>query len=277
MAESAGPSSETTLDHVMRIDTSALLASISNIETKLTDHHRQDKLPMWANKMVSRIGLLEEQNEKTYNKLHSQAALGGAPALSATASKPSVSLQDLASDERITQKFKTELDLQISNVKLALESKVSAAALELDRLHKLLQIRPTQSELQGIVVSVHELNKKVQESVRDVSTNVVKVVQEKVSEQMMTLMSQLQTAETMNENNYKLVNNKVDGFTSEISVIRNDVQQKFDSSEANMVRLREDIKIADKGNRQAYRLPPHFPPPKTNLTLILSYEPSRHL
>jgi hypothetical protein len=160
---------------------------------------------------------------------------------------PGVSMTDLANDERILLKFKTELDLQVSNVKVSLESKVSSAALELDRLHKLLQIRPTTSELQQVVVNVFDLNRKMQEGMKDVTSNVKAIVQDKVAEHMTTIMEQLKATEQLSEQNYKLIMNKVDGFTSDVSTIRQDVETKFSTSDKILRRIDEEIKAADKG------------------------------
>ncbi len=240
----------TTMDSIVRVDTNALLTTIREIESALSEHHRQDKLPTWATKFVNRLDRLEEINDETYKKVH-LTGTKSAPADDTQAVSrpmgPGVSMTDLANDERILLKFKTELDLQVSNVKVSLESKVSSAALELDRLHKLLQIRPTTSELQQVVVNVFDLNRKMQESVKDVTSNVKSIVQDKVAEHMTTIMDQLKATEQLSEQNYRLIMDKVNGFTSDVSTIRQDVETKFSSSDKILNRIDEEIKAADKG------------------------------
>ena len=240
----------TTMDSIVRVDTTALLTTIREIESALSEHHRQDKLPTWATKFVNRLDRLEEINDETYKKVH-LAGNKSAPADDGQAVSrpmgPGVSMTDLANDERILLKFKTELDLQVSNVKVSLESKVSSAALELDRLHKLLQIRPTTSELQQVVVNIFDLNRKMQESMKDVTSNVKSIVQDKVAEHMTTIMDQLKATEQLSEQNYKLIMDKVNGFTSDVSTIRQDVETKFSSSDKILHRIDEEIKVADKG------------------------------
>ena len=240
----------TTMDSIVRVDTTALLTTIREIESALSEHHRQDKLPTWATKFVNRLDRLEEINDETYKKVH-LAGNKSAPADDGQAVSrpmgPGVSMTDLANDERILLKFKTELDLQVSNVKVSLESKVSSAALELDRLHKLLQIRPTTSELQQVVVNIFDLNRKMQESMKDVTSNVKSIVQDKVAEHMTTIMDQLKATEQLSEQNYKLIMDKVNGFTSDVSTIRQDVEAKFSSSDKILHRIDEEIKVADKG------------------------------
>lgn len=240
----------TTMDNIVRVDTTALLTTIREIESALSEHHRQDKLPSWATKFVNRLDRLEEVNDETYKKVHlsgnKPVAAEDVQAVSRPMG-PGVSMTDLANDERILLKFKTELDLQVSNVKVSLESKVSSAALELDRLHKLLQIRPTTSELQQVVVNIFDLNRKMQEGMKDVTSNVKAIVQDKVAEHMTTIMEQLKATEQLSEQNYKLIMNKVDGFTSDVSTIRQDVETKFSTSDKILRRIDEEIKAADKG------------------------------
>ena len=109
----------TTMDSIVRVDTNALLTTIREIESALSDHHRQDKLPTWATKFVNRLDRLEEINDETYKKVH-LTGTKSAPADDTQAVSrpmgPGVSMTDLANDERILLKFKTELDLQLTGV-----------------------------------------------------------------------------------------------------------------------------------------------------------------
>lgn len=51
---------------------------------------------------------------------------------------------------RLIVKMRTALDGQLNSTRLGLESKMNSVTFELDRLHKLLQIRPTTSEFQQV-------------------------------------------------------------------------------------------------------------------------------
>jgi hypothetical protein len=70
---------------------------------------------------------------------------------------PGVHISDVVNDERIVSKVRSEMDFQITAVKIAIEKKISATLLEMDRLFKLLQIRPTMSEMQMVVVSLNDI------------------------------------------------------------------------------------------------------------------------
>ena len=50
--------------------------------------------------------------------------------------------------------MRQSLDSQLESTRLSVDSKIASVLLELDRMHKLLQIRPTNSEFQQVCVCV---------------------------------------------------------------------------------------------------------------------------
>jgi hypothetical protein len=44
------------LDHIMHVDTHALLITLRELELKLTDHNRHDLIPSWASSIIPRLG-----------------------------------------------------------------------------------------------------------------------------------------------------------------------------------------------------------------------------
>jgi hypothetical protein len=150
------------VDQIMRVDTGALIKIIQELESKLSEHHRHDKLPPWAETLISRIELLEKAPLSTPRVVKSD--LGGA------APPTPLSLNEFASDERLIVKMKAALDSQLSTTKLALDSKMNSVSFEIERLHKLLNIRPTTSEFQQVVLSMNEVQRKMFDSLSDIST-----------------------------------------------------------------------------------------------------------
>jgi len=173
-----------SIDVALKVDTSLLLNSIKELETSLSDYHRQDRQPKWADTIVMRLEALELAEKEA------AIAARNAPPTQETGNNnnngerlmgPGVHMSDVVNDERIVSKVRSEMDFQITAVKIAIEKKISATLLEMDRLFKLLQIRPTMSEMQMVVVSLNDINKKMNDTFRDISSSFKTVVQDKVA------------------------------------------------------------------------------------------------
>ena len=65
-------------------------------------------------------------------------------------------------------------------------------------MHKLLQIRPTTSELQQVVLMIHDMSRRVQDGVREVSSNIRGLVQDKVAEEIAYLRSNIYSNSVIN-------------------------------------------------------------------------------
>jgi hypothetical protein len=141
--------------------------SFSDIENKLSEYNRHDKLPPWASSFLSRL----ENIEQNHIYLHRALATEKKDFTSDdNEQKPQMS--DLNNDNRILSKLRYELDTTIQSQKLQMESSVTQLQLEIERLHKLLEIRPTTAEMQKIVQSIGDTNRKMQFFLNDVTNTV---------------------------------------------------------------------------------------------------------
>lgn len=125
----------------MHVDTPALLKTLKELEAQLSQHQRQDQIPKWAEAILPRLDLVENGVKSIMvpqRGSHSET----------------VSLKDLEQEERLSDKIKSIVDGRTESLKLMFDAKISSSALELDRLHKLLYIRPTTSELQQVMMQV---------------------------------------------------------------------------------------------------------------------------
>lgn len=179
------------IDQIMRVDTGALIKIIQELEAKLSEHHRQDKLPPWAETLITRIELLEKAPLATPRVLKSD--IGGDPP------KP-LSLNEFASDERLIVKMKAALDSQLSTTRLALDSKMNSVSFEIERLHKLLNIRPTTSEFQQVVLSMNEVQRKMFDSLSDISTGIANFIYPKMTTVLLLLI--IRTIKTLSRTPY---------------------------------------------------------------------------
>jgi len=55
------------IDQLLRIDTNALLTTIRDLEHRLTEHQRQDKLPAWAQSLEQRLEQIEKWQSNVGN------------------------------------------------------------------------------------------------------------------------------------------------------------------------------------------------------------------
>lgn len=237
----SAPSGE---NDALKVDTSLLLNSIKELETSLSDYHRQDRQPKWADTIVMRLEALELAEKEA------AIAARNAPPTKETGNNnnngerlmgPGVHMSDVVNDERIVSKVRSEMDFQITAVKIAIEKKISATLLEMDRLFKLLQIRPTMSEMQMVVVSLNDINKKMNDTFRDMSSSVKTVVQDKVAEEMTIIMTQLKNSEKTGLEIFDNMITKLNGFAKDIENCRTSFQQGFDELHGNLEKLDDDI------------------------------------
>ena len=216
MADESGEAAAGRLDSIMKVDTMALLSTIRDIENRLSSHHRQDTMPPWAEALSKRLDEVEKRRDGG-----GSGGGGGPSALSMPGmGSGGISMSDLAGEERLLQKMKENVDGHMNSIRVSLESKLSTTTLELDRVHKLLQIRPTTSELQQVILMIHDMSRRVQDGVREVSGNIGGLVQDKLAEEMQMIMAQLTENQSLQEESVGIIAKKVDGYTEDISNIR---------------------------------------------------------
>jgi hypothetical protein len=229
-----------------KVDTTALLGKIHDLELSLTEYHRQDKIPEWAQGVIQRLETAEKLHHEQQSFLKSeQGSEGSTPVMPPRPMGPGIGLDDLAKEDRIFSKFKAELNLQLSSSKLALESKVSSTSLELDRLHKLLQIRPTTSDLQQVITLVHDLNRQMEDNFRDVGTAVKSVVTNNISVEMKSIMKKLDSNEEISEKGFLGVSEKVDSCQTDINGIRLDFDSNIVTIKGSLTKASDELASSD--------------------------------
>jgi hypothetical protein len=199
---------------ILHIDTHALLITLRELESKLSDHQRHDKIPAWAGAIIPRIDGLEAKLTKMAKdaKAKKESVDPGEQKSSATQSDSSV--------EKLNQELSSRLDL----MKVTFESQVSALNLEVDRLLKLLQIRPTTSEMQKVVLAVNEVKGSLQEDIKEVSNSMSLLVKDKVAEEMISIMDRLKTSEGNSEKGIGLILRKVEAFGHSMEDIKSSTE-----------------------------------------------------
>lgn len=229
-----------------KVDTTAILSKIHDLELSLTNHQRQDKIPDWANGIIKRLETAEKLHHETQSFLTAQKDVTlPENIMPPRPMGPGIGLDDIAKEERIFSKFKAELNLQLSSTKLALESKVSSTSLELERLHKLLQIRPTTSELQQVIALIHDLNRQMEDNFKDVGTAVKSVVTDNIAAEMKGIMKKLDSNEEISEKGFLGVSEKIDSCQLDINGIRLDVDERLISIRGSLTKASDELISSD--------------------------------
>ena len=190
------------LQQILTNDVFALVRSVSDIELILSDYERKDIAPPWAEALYGRVDVLEVRSKQ----LDAHIRLG--PANLGTG------------DDRVLNKFKSEVGAQLNLAKYAIETRVSAASVEIGRLQKLLEIRPTTSELTSIVSIVNSTRDNIEDLFRKTKRNVRDYIALATADEIKEMKLQIESNEQMGEGVQHDLNKKVDDFIKDLHRMR---------------------------------------------------------
>jgi len=232
-------SNDDRMNSIMRVDTQAVLASILSIEKALTDYQKPGDVPKWGQAMVARLELMERQANRTPRKTEGGGSVGTAGGMMQPAS-----LASAAQEEKLLDKLREEMSHTIGSSSVQLESKIGTMTLELDRLQKLLTIRPTTSELQQVVLTIHDMNRKLQDGVLEMQKNVRTNVATAVAEETINITASVQSNIDLSAQSIGLIAKKVDGYNGDISSIRKTTEQAIDTFSLNIKQCQYDVQTS---------------------------------
>jgi uncharacterized coiled-coil protein SlyX len=224
-----------------QLDVSTILHSLSDIEAKLSEYHRQDKLPPWATALANRMESIEN-HQITLERTIVSRPVSPMPEQKTEEGEAAVDLKTLSNDERVLAKMRFEFDTQMKTTKAQMESQISSLLMEVERLHKLLEIRPTQADVQQVQASVGDTNKAMQTFMKDVTNSVKIVVVEKVGEEMKDLMTFVKSQATSQESSIESVVQKVEKSREDLNENRMAVEAGLGSVETQMTEVKEEMK-----------------------------------
>lgn len=222
----ANEDNNTRMDSIMHVDTPALLKTLKELEHQLSQYQRQDLIPKWAEAVMPRLELLEK------------GVKGIMVPQKAEHTQP-VTLKDLEQEEIFSDKIKKIVDDRTESMKLMFDAKISSSSLELDRLHKLLYIRPTTSELQQVMMQVREVESKVNKVHGDVSGSIQSIVSEQVTNEMESMSERLRSTEAHSDKAVELVLNKVTDLETDIRRVREGAKGEFGDVLDGLKEMRE--------------------------------------
>lgn len=229
------------VDHIVGIDTLSLLNTIKELEYKLSTPANFDK-PPWAIALEQRLKKIEGQLNEHQNIISTQPNLAINTIIEGETDVDSSkrNVVDLANEMRLMSKVRKEIDNKINTSEINSDVKVSSFNLQIDRLHKLLQIRPTTSELQSIMLTVQGIEKKVQFTVHDMKQEIRSFLKDKLSEEMTSIIDELKNSSDSSLNLVNNIKSTVAANTAELSDMR-------DIMETTVIQLNEKL---DKTNEK---------------------------
>ncbi len=217
------------MDAILKIDPNALLKTISDLEHRLTEYQRQDKAPAWAIALENRLEKIEKNRAST-----PMGASSGSSLDDPGSSGGQVTLASLAADDRILSRVRKEMESKLGSQMIHFESLLSSQNLELERLHKLLTIRPTTSELQQIMVAVNAVEQKSHSQIHDLQNLLQSTLRDRVAEEMGSIVTELKSSRSSSEEGHKLIYRQVNEYSTQIAEIREGAQNSFRTIEQSL-------------------------------------------
>ena len=202
------------LHAIMTNDVHALVKSIKDIEFEISEYERENKIPAWADALISRLNTIDLRKKQLDDDIRI-LDLG-------------IIDETKSYGDRAMGKFKHELTSQINLTKYNLETRIANTTCEIDRLQKLLQIRPTKSEMQTMNSIVADASQSVQHSFTTVKRDIRQLISLKATDELNEVLKQLNYNDTMGNKVSIDLNNKVESFVREMHRMRNGIHNIVD-------------------------------------------------
>jgi hypothetical protein len=254
------------------IDLRSLVQSVKDLEVKLSSQqYRPDVMPPWAASLLPRIDRLETKIMEldlasAFNAplpslaplAHEPEASLAVPALEGTTpgepgseSAPAPKGWNLvtqrlltpkedshrAREERMVSRIMSEFEHRTETLKLKIDASSASVSGEIDRLHKLLQIRPTNSELQKVLLMLSDSERRTKLEMEDLTTSLRSMVEASLATELQGLASSFKSTENLNDRVLDNISKKIDLLSRDVSELKELTAIDFD-------RLNEQTRMA---------------------------------
>lgn len=239
------------MEQVLKVDANALLKTIRDLEYKLSEYQRQDKPPGWAISLDTRL----QQVEKLLASQQTSTPISSPPKSQIRASNPMMepirdnsvdpqplTIQGLTLEDRILTKMRNELDVKIANSQVHFDNVISASNLEMERIHKLLNIRPTTSEMQQIMVAVNNVETKTMFKLSEMQNLMFSQLKDRVSQEMLVLFDELKNNRSQSEEINKLYSKQFGDYGLQLTELRQGVDNSLQLFSTQMNELQDVMK-----------------------------------
>ena len=248
----------------IKLDVHSLLKTIKELENQLTDYGRNDQIPPWAIEIISRLELLEKrfhdkEIQETYNNNNSsnntrretQIPINNDNNQSSiiypyeNQERPRTSDKDKDNFDRTINRIKNDNDANLEGIRITLETKITSLNIELDRIYKLLNIRPTMSEFQSIINDINKIDEKIDNTTEIITTNVNKIIQDNITNEMSNLLYQLKMNETYINQNVTLLSNKYENINESIMNVQTNSNDFQNITELSIEQFKSRLELIE--------------------------------
>lgn len=211
------------------------LKSVLQVEKMMSNDVKKNKLPTWAvgahqrlDVMSSRDFILRELEEKMNTEYNA-----------------SINSSDVQ-EEHMVAKLKYELGSGLQLTTTAIETKSDNINLELNRLQKLLELRPTTTELQKIQMTANNTHSKLTKTFQNISKMVKEQVKNSIAEELSCVLNNLKTNTTSMDSSVKNTEEKLNKFVVDLIRLQKIMITELDTEEKNTDNLQNSVNTVDE-------------------------------
>ena len=220
------------MDQILKLDIPAVLKSIHELEVKLSNPSVNssflETISSSLSKLETRISSIEQKDEK----------VGELPKISEELSPEAA----MNFEDKLMDRIRSEIsELIVQN-----DSKINSLTMEVERLEKLLSIRPTTTELQQVVVLVHDTEKKTSDLIDSVHISLMTQVKNSIASEMGSIIVEMRNSRSLNEQSIGIISKRVESFYTELTDARQMIIKSLASLQPEMAELKERQKTCDE-------------------------------
>jgi hypothetical protein len=236
--------SKQRLEQILKLDAAALLSTIRDLELKLSSYNRHDnnksvstEPPSWLTSLESRLESIEKwqqnvslaspstsTNDGLSSNHISESKLDGTSLLQ---NEHVMNILEQKVISKVKSEVKNDLTMKMENLSLKFSDQLLSNSLEVDRLHKLLMIRPTTSELQQIVLNVNTVEENTLNRISSIYSVLQGKIKDSVSSEMITLLDDLKTHQKHSNDKMESITKLINNYSNDIDLIKENEMKSF--------------------------------------------------
>jgi hypothetical protein len=144
-------------------------------------------------------------------------------------------------EQKIMSKLKTDLAVKVENISLQFADQLLNNSLEMDRLHKLLIIRPTTSELQQVVLNLQTMEENSTKQIQSVYHTLQSRIKDSISTEMVQLLNELKTHQQHSNEKMEVISKLISNYSRELEEIQRNEQRSMQMLESTIASNKNDL------------------------------------
>lgn len=218
------------VNQIIHLDVGAMLTTIKQLEDCVTSFKKKEINPELIENIISRLENLESRSYLSTENVYAERLRGDG-------------VDRMVAEDVFLEKIKNEFESKIFSLRMYYESKLSASQFEVERLHKLLEIRPTTTEMQQVVLNINQVENRVQSSVASIPGVIRGTVQQLVAEEMMVIIDRMKANENLGEKSVHLILQKTEETFHELKRVKENMKAIVDESRQEVDTMKEEVNV----------------------------------